>query len=312
MHSRVPFPVTPDPGLAYGRLRAVPRGRVVPSQRGDDTPVIDAALGRTGPEGGPLASRLAVSVVVPSRNEEGNVAPLSDRLAAALAGVPHEIVFVDDSDDGTPEAVESLARRGYDQVRLIHRRPGARPGGLGGAVALGMAQAAGDVVVVLDADLQHPPESVPSLIKPILDQQTDLSIGSRYCPGGHPGGLDGPLRQLASSAARRAVHAMLPELRHVSDPCGGFFAIRRDLLLDAKLRPQGYKVLLEVLVKTNWQTTKDIPYRFQPRLTGSSKFDFAEVRRFARHLRALRLFSNGRPGELPRILLPGSKGDEVQ
>jgi glycosyltransferase involved in cell wall biosynthesis len=121
-----------------------------------------------------------LSIVVPTRNEEANVAALVSRLNAALqpCSFEWELIFVDDSDDGTAEAVRQIGQ-GSVALRLVHRPPGARRGGLGGAVNAGLKLARGEVVAVMDADLQHPPEVLAAIIAPILSGEADLVAGNR-------------------------------------------------------------------------------------------------------------------------------------
>lgn len=248
----------------------------------------DADLGRDRPTHCEIpAAVLDVSVVVPTRNEAPNVRPLVMRLLAVLPADTCEVIFVDDSDDATPSVIRQLIDEGFP-VRLFHRLAAERRGGLGGAVELGMRAAAARVVVVMDGDLQHPPERVPALIEPLLAGHADISLASRYIRSGDPGGLDGRLRRASSLAARHATWSLFPHLRRVSDPCGGFFAISRELVGDVALRPDGYKILLELLVRTSWERPAEIPYAFGARSHERSKFTLAEVGRFGRHLHALR------------------------
>src|SRR5690348_5205789 len=120
----------------------------------------------------------ALSIVVPTYNESGNIRPLVERVAEALGDSDFELIVVDDSTDGTPRILRELAQNaGY--LRVFHR-PNRR--GLASAVAEGIALATGDVVCVLDADLQHPPEAVPALVHALERTHADLAIASRYIP----------------------------------------------------------------------------------------------------------------------------------
>ena len=106
-----------------------------------------------------------VTVIVPTRNESPNVAPLVAQVAAALAGRSAEILFVDDSDDDTPAAIARVAETAPLPVRVLHRARDERSGGLGGAVVRGLELAAADVCIVMDGDLQHPPALLPRLLE---------------------------------------------------------------------------------------------------------------------------------------------------
>src|SRR5215831_18607481 len=116
----------------------------------------------------------ALSVVVPTYNESGNIRPLVERIARALGAVDFELIVVDDSTDGTEQVLQELARDAA-YLRVVHRL-GRR--GLASAVADGIALASGDLVCVLDADLQHPPEAVPALVDALERTRADLAIAS--------------------------------------------------------------------------------------------------------------------------------------
>jgi dolichol-phosphate mannosyltransferase len=230
-----------------------------------------------------------LSVVVPTRNEADNVDQLVARTAAALDPSPWSWeLLVDDSDDDTPERARALARSGAP-VRVLHRPAGERVDGLSGAVRGGFAAARGELLAVMDADLQHPPEVLPELVGAILDG-ADVAVGSRYCSGAQPDatdGLDGAWRRGVSRACRVPVWVVRPRLRRVRDPLAGFFVVRRAVLSDVVLRPTGYKILLEVLVRGRWHEAVEVPYRFAPRVAGSSKAELKQGLVFLRHLARL-------------------------
>lgn len=228
-----------------------------------------------------------LSVVVPTRNEAPNIEPLVARLEASLASMaPWEAIFVDDSDDGTPSAISRQAARGAP-VRLLHRPRGARPGGLGGAVSAGFAASSGSLLAVMDADLQHPPEILPALTAPLRSGEADLVAGSRYGWAGSDAGLSGPWRHLVSASCRKAVHALLPASRSIDDPLSGLFALRRSLLDEVVLRPTGYKILLEVVVRAKPPLVVNVGFRFAPRYAGTSKANLKEGMVFLEHLARL-------------------------
>ncbi len=240
----------------------------------------------------------ALSVVVPTRNEAPNIAVLVERLKGALYDFAGgwEVIFVDDSDDNTPEIVEALARSGDVRVRLLHRRRDARPGGLGGAVQEGFALAQGQVIAVMDADLQHPPEVLPALVAPALSGQAELVAASRYCKGGGTDGLDGPWRRFVSWSCRWLARRLVPASKPLEDPLSGLFALRRSVVEGAQLRPDGYKILLEVAARGNWRTATNIPYTFAERYAGNSNAGLREGLIFLRHLTRLAWTSPARDG----------------
>jgi dolichol-phosphate mannosyltransferase len=238
----------------------------------------------------PDETRPKLSVIIPTRNETRNIEPLVDRLRAALAGTPAEIIFVDDSDDGTAEEIDRVGREMRLPVRLIQRGPDQRAGGLGTAVVSGMRVASAPWALVMDADLQHPPEVVPQLFATAARQNVDLVVASRYAGHGNAGGLDGATRRGTSRLGTRIAKLAFPRrAARVSDPMSGFFAVRLAALDLENLRPIGYKILLELIVRTARMRTAEVSFTFAPRHAGESKTSLREVMRFGRHLARLRL-----------------------
>jgi glycosyltransferase involved in cell wall biosynthesis len=250
---------------------------------GSDSRLDNAA----GPEREPEKA-CALSVIVPTRNEAPNVGPLAHRVGAVLDDRPGgwELVFVDDSDDATPQLVRGLVDLGLP-VRLLHREKADRQGGLGGAVQEGFAMARGDVVAVMDADLQHPPEALPALVAPVLSGEAALVAGSRYGWAGGDSGLSGPWRHFVSGTCRGLVHLLVPASRPLQDPLSGFFALRRSLLDGVQLQPAGYKILLEVVVRAKPAPVANVGFDFAPRHAGRSKANLHEGLMFLRHLSRL-------------------------
>lgn len=233
---------------------------------------------------------LTLSVVVPTRNEADNVEQLVARTAATLDASPWswELLLVDDSDDDTPDRARRLALAGAP-VRVLHRAAGERTDGLSGAVRSGFDAAGGELLAVMDADLQHPPEVLSALVSAIV-AGADVAVGSRYCPGASPDatdGLDGAWRRGVSRGCRIPVWLVRPRLRAVRDPLAGFFVVRRSVLAGVVLRPTGYKILLEVLARGHWNRTVEVPYRFAPREAGTSKAELRQGLAFLRHLARL-------------------------
>lgn len=222
------------------------------------------------------AFKPTVTVVVPTYKERDNLAALAGRLFAACPPQRYELLIVDDdSPDGTAAEAERLA--GESPVRCIVRR-GER--GLSGAVIRGMAAATGDVVVCMDADLSHPPESVPKLVAPLADAAVDMTIGSRFVPGA---GLDEHWpwhRRLNSWGAR----LLARPLTGVRDMMSGFFAVRRAQLDLSQLDPVGYKIALEVIVRHRFRNVVEVPIHFAQRAAGQTKLTAAEQLRYLKHL----------------------------
>jgi dolichol-phosphate mannosyltransferase len=232
----------------------------------------------------------AVTVVIPSRDERENVAELVARLESVAPGFPLEILFVDDSDDGTPDAVRAAARDSKRPVRLIHRAREERTGGLGGAVLEGMRAAHAPWVCVMDADLQHPPEVLEQLIERALRGDVDAVVGSRFCGDGGVGDDFGPFRRLVSRTSSAVAGALFRgSLRQVTDPMSGFFMVRLDAVDLDELRPHGFKILLEILVRARRLRVAEVPFTFGERFAGESKASAREGLNYLTHLWRLRL-----------------------
>ncbi|MBP6134057.1 glycosyltransferase [Candidatus Neomicrothrix sp.] len=271
----------------------------------------DAAEGQTNAMA--AAERLrgvAVTVLVPTRNEGDNVERLLGRLSTHFGetGRSYEVLFVDDSDDETPQVVRRAAAAG-EPVRMIHRPVGRRDGGLAGALTLGMAQARGRAVIVMDGDLQHPPEVAESMVAPLLDGPAQVTVGSRYAAGGSAEGLEYRWRHWASVGSRWLVQFMFRETRRSSDPGGGLFAIRPEVLANATLAPEGYKMLVEILVRGKWEVLVDVPYRFETRTDGQTKSTLVEGWNMVKHL--VRLWWSTRVGWGPEPAQPRTDGLEI-
>ncbi|TYC24557.1 glycosyltransferase [Micromonospora sp. MP36] len=233
--------------------------------------------------------QVRLSVVVPTRNEAENIPALLSRLGPALAALRAEIIVVDDSDDDT---MDVLTRHSVDApvaVRLWHRPPNARAGGLSGAVTLGARHARGEWVLVMDADLQHPPESAGRLAAVAMRHDVDVVIGTRYAGEGSPEGLDGATRELTSSWATRLAKSLFPRrLTTISDPLSGLFAFRRAAVDLDRVNPIGFKVLLELLIRHPGARVAEVAYEMAPRHAGRSKASLREGLTFLRHLWGLR------------------------
>jgi len=210
-----------------------------------------------------------ISLVIPTYNEAPVVELTLRRASEVLksAGEPFELIVVDDaSPDGTADIVERLSSE--LPVRVI-RRQGER--GLATAVVRGWRDARGDVVGVMDADLQHPPEVVCQLIQALRTEDADIAVASRYLPGGGTEGWS-RFRLFVSWAGMRLGAVALPwTLGGVTDSGSGLFLVRRRAIENADLQPLGIKMLLEVLAKARYQKIVEVPYVFRGRTLGVSK-----------------------------------------
>jgi dolichol-phosphate mannosyltransferase len=211
-----------------------------------------------------------LSVVVPTFNERDNVMVLYRRLEATLAGIPWEVVFVDDnSPDGTWEVVRALARKD-SRVRCI-RRIGRR--GLSGACIEGILASSAPYAAVMDADLQHDETQLPKMVALLQSGEAELVVGSRYIEGGSADSFNkqrAGASALATEVARRVLKV------EIADPMSGFFMIRRDRFeqLAPQLSTQGFKILLDIVASAQGKLrTIEIPFTFGSRQHGESKLD---------------------------------------
>jgi len=230
-------------------------------------------------------SSSAVSIIVPTYREAKNLPALIERVFAATrdAGLDAELIIVDDdSNDGTEEVVATWRER--VPVRLVVRR---EQRGLSGAVLRGFEEAGYDTLVVMDADLQHPPESVPALVHRLHEGDCDFVIGSRYTAGGRIVGDWTWFRRLNSWAATVVARPLV----RLTDPMSGFFAMhRRTWERAARLDPIGYKIALELYIKGRCTRPTEVPITFGTRRAGESKLSLREQLRYLRHVARLYRF----------------------
>jgi dolichol-phosphate mannosyltransferase len=227
-----------------------------------------------------------VTIIVPTYNEAPNVAELVRRVTTATRGLDAEILFVDDSSDDTPDRVLEVAETATIPVRLIHRNHPS--GGLGGAVVVGLKNAHSDVCIVMDGDLQHPPETIVDLLDRYRQGDVDLVVASRYVADGSSGGLSGASRVLVSRGSTMLTKAMFPiRLKDVSDPMTGYFLVDRRSLDVDNLKPIGFKILLEILARKPLRVA-EVPFDFADRHAGESKASMKQGFNFLMQLALLR------------------------
>ena len=223
---------------------------------------------------------------MPTYNEKDNVRELVTRVNAACsaAGMDVETVIVDDnSPDGTGAAAEELGKE--FRVKVVHR---AGKLGLSTAVLDGFKAASGEILVVMDADLSHPPEKIPEMVSLITAGNADMVVGSRYVPGGHV--ENWPIhRRVISKGATLLAHW----LTKVRDPMSGFFALKRSVVEGVELDPVGYKIGLEIIVKGKARDVKEVPITFADRKAGKSKLGASVTMKYIDH--CIRLYEYKKP-----------------
>lgn len=223
---------------------------------------------------------------MPTYNELDNPKRLINELMRHLPDETFEVIFVDDSSDARSIEWLCALRETYPFVRVEHRT---RERGLGSAVVRGFELSRGDVIAVMDADLQHPVGVLPEMMR-ALAAGYDVAIPSRFIPGGSDGGLSLP-RKLVSFTARWMGRLALKRLRNVSDPTSGYFMVKRAVIDGVSLRPVGWKILIEILARGSYSRILEIPYAFEARALGESKMSLQEQWNYLRHLGRLILDS---------------------
>lgn len=226
---------------------------------------------------------LQLSIIVPTYCEAENLANLIPRIGQTLndSAISAEIIIVDDhSQDGTAELCQTLSES--FPVRLITRK---NERGLSTAVVAGMDAASAEILLVMDADLSHPPDKIPELYSALKNQQADFVIGSRYVTGGSTDENWGWFRKFNS----RIATWLARPFTKVKDPMAGFFALSRQSFLRARniLNPVGYKIGLELLVKCRCRNVIEVPIDFADRTLGTSKLSLREQFNYLNHLKRL-------------------------
>jgi len=218
-------------------------------------------------------NKAEVSIIIPTYNESENIIQVLKSIGEHIPkDIATEAIVVDDnSPDGTGKVVEDYIndtqnKTGYT-VGVIHRKT---KSGLSSAILDGIQHSTGETVVIMDSDFSHPPKIIPQLIEEIKTSECDIVIASRFVSGGTINGWS-TKRKLISKTAKEIAKVGLGV--NESDPMSGFFAFKRKILDGIKFDAIGYKMLLEILVKTKGAKVKEIPYTFTDRTRGSSKLD---------------------------------------
>ena len=245
-----------------------------------------------------MADTVEVSIIVPALNEAENIPLLVPRVHQAMGTRSYELIIVDDaSRDNTKAVCADLATK-YPLKLIVREKPTA---GLSGAVLHGMKEARGGYLVVMDADLQHPPEKLPELLRPLDRDEADFVLGSRNVPGGETDEKWGVARKINSFVATALARPFAGKIR---DPMSGFFALRRVSYEGAtRLTPLGYKIALELMCKARVQHVKEIPIRFGLREHGQSKLSIKQQFRYLEHLSRLYDFKYPRLSPVTKFLI---------
>jgi len=219
-----------------------------------------------------------ISMSVPTYNEKENIAKLIGEIYNEFKshGINGEVIIVDDnSPDGTGKIADELAKK-YKFVRVLHRKG---KEGLSSAVLAGFAISKSDIVGVMDADLSHPTNRIHTMLNVIKSGDAEFVVGSRYMPGGDIIGWNA-WRLLMSRGA-----IMISRLfTRVRDTMSGFFMIRKKCIEGKKLDPKGFKILLELLIKADYDRVVEVPIVFINRTKGKSKAGMKEILDYLRNV----------------------------
>ncbi len=221
-----------------------------------------------------------LSIIVPTYNERERLEELVAAVSAVFGehAIDGEVVVVDDnSPDGTGAIADALAAR-YP-VQVVHR---AGKQGLGSAVIAGFARARGATLGVMDADLSHPPSVLPGLLAALRALDVDVVVGSRYIPGG--ASKNWPMARLAMS---RFACLLARPLTPVHDATSGLFVVKREAIEGAQISAAGFKICLELLMRSRIRSVAEIPYEFSDRAAGESKMTLREALGYFVQLRDL-------------------------
>lgn len=231
----------------------------------------------------PKLNKIKVSIIVPTYKEAKNISLLTERISNVMTNInePYELIFVDDnSHDGIEEIVASFVVRDIP-ARIIVRT---EERGLSSAVLRGFSEAEGEILICMDADLSHPPETIPEMIEIIQEDSAEFIVGSRYVEGGSTDSRWSLYRYLISKFASLTAKP----LTTLKDPMSGFFAIPKKVYKRGdRLNPIGFKIGLELLVKCHCKSIKEIPIHFSERLYGQTKFNLKESLKYLVHIKRL-------------------------
>ena len=231
-----------------------------------------------------------LSIIIPTYKEAGNIKNLIEEILEYCDRDSLEILVVDDnSQDGIDEQIRLIYERGIN-VTLLQRLENR---GLATAVKFGMDRANGKYLVCMDADLSHPPAVIPKMLRVLEEQRTvEVVVGSRYVEEGGFAGEWNQYRQWNSKISTMLANLVIHDLG-VKDPMSGYFCIRKEVYRRAAyIKPIGYKILLELLVKCGCSKVVEVPITFRERAKGESKLNLREQMNYLNHLSRLFDFSH--------------------
>ena len=236
-----------------------------------------------------------ISIIIPTYNESQNIINILKSIGSNLPKnlLTQAIIVDDNSPDGTGKIVEdylkNLKKMADYTIEIIHRKA---KDGLGSAILNGIQHAKGDTIVVMDSDFSHPPQIIPKLIDSVKKYKFDIAVASRYIKGGNIKGWSLKRKIMSKFATLIAKKGLGIDAK---DPMSGFFAFKKNILNGLNIDAIGYKILLEILVKTKNVTITEIPYTFQDRELGSSKLNLKIILDYFKSV--WKLYRYGKPLE---------------
>lgn len=221
------------------------------------------------------------SIIIPTYQEAKNLPELTERISALPLLQSFEVIIVDDnSQDGTIETIAQLQSH-YPWLHLITQRD---TRSLSKAVMTGIEHSRYPVIIIMDADLSHPPEKIPDMLTALSQSDVDIVVGSRYIKGGSVDDSWPLSRRLISRCSALLAGIIVP----IRDPLSGFIAVKKTTCFtQAKLEPIGWKIGLEIMVKSGSRKIREVPIHFAERKKGISKLNLKEAFNYFRHLRRL-------------------------
>lgn len=212
-----------------------------------------------------------LSIIIPTYNERENLGALLERIFSSLGGLNFEVIVVDDnSPDGTGKLADEIASKRRD-MKVVHRE---RKLGLGTAILDGIRVAEGEFIGVMDADMQHPPELLKTMLEK-AGEGADIVIASRYVEGGKVDGWSF-VRRATSKGALWLSHLLLPRVRKIKDTLSGYFIFKKSVIEGISLNVKGFKLLIEILARGKYEKVVEVPYTFRARAAGRSKLSLSE------------------------------------
>jgi len=226
--------------------------------------------------------KIMISIVIPTYKEKDNIGKLLQTIDQLKINQLEIIVVDDNSPDNTADEVEKISKKLSTPVKLL-RRSGPRDLSL--SVLDGFKIAQGEILGVMDADGSHPASIIPLMIDKI-NKGAEIVVASRNIAGSET--KNWPWSRKINAWVSKKLALSLTQA--TSDPMSGFFFFRKKIIENTKLKPLGYKILLEILVKSHCQKAMEESFIFEDRKVGQSKLNLKIILKFLWHTFKLHLW----------------------